>query len=118
LRLIADAQVELYVGIARNAASKQYAEIPVCLCGINRPDHERHGIANVTWMPWATARNKVEVTVKFLNEMRHDLVLEIISQQKDWKFYEHMARYGLVRPVGTFYERFEDGGPARIWQTL
>lgn len=115
---IAGAGVELYIGIARNAAAPNHgAEIPVCLCGITRPDHPRHGVANVRWLPWATARNKVETTVNFLNEMRRDMVLEIVAQQADWKFYEHMARYGLLRPVGTFFERFEDGSPARIWQT-
>jgi hypothetical protein len=79
---------------------------------------QRHRIEpHVWWFAWATPRNKVECAVKFLSSMRFTNVVSIFALEEDRKFYDHLLRYGMMRPVGTFKDWHGLGKDARIYQT-
>lgn len=56
---------------------------------------------HVYWLPWASDRNKLEVTAKFLQELKKDVMALIIADPQFVKWFRHLARYGLLRQIGT-----------------
>lgn len=60
-------------------------------------------VSGVFWMPWATNRNKIESAVNFFNEIRKEYVFIGRAEMKDKKFYEYIAKHGIVRRVGTIH---------------
>ena len=55
---------------------------------------------HVTWMPWASTRNKIECALHFFNEIKekHNLVFPVEPRNVD--FFEHFMRYGVLRRIG------------------
>ncbi len=72
---------------------------------------------HVWWFPWATPRNKIETSVKFLSSMRFTNVIAIFALKEDRKFYDHLLRYGMMHLVGTFKDWHGLGKDARVYQT-
>jgi hypothetical protein len=72
-------------------------------------------IAAVIWMPWASNRNKYESAVNFFNEIRKEFVFIGRAEMKDKHFYEHIARHGIIRRVGTIHLENE---LISEWQTI
>ena len=56
---------------------------------------------HVIWFPWASPRNKIEVVLRFLNDMRRDAKLVVAAETKDRDFFVTMCRYGVMRRIGT-----------------
>ena len=73
-------------------------------------------IGSALWFKWATDRNKLESAVYALNEMRKDYVVVMHNHRKDQKFYETIAKHGVIRQVGRLFDVYEDC-PAQAWQT-
>ena len=73
-------------------------------------------IADVNWFPWATERQKLEHVVNFFNTMRKKRLLIWECKQKDKRFYEHIAKYGIIRRIGHF-EGLIENEPVILWQT-
>lgn len=59
-------------------------------------------LGSITWFTWASNRNIIESLLYFINRMRKEVHLIGTAEMKDKKFFEHMARYGVIRRVGTF----------------
>ncbi len=72
-------------------------------------------LGDVIWFPWASSRNKYESIVNFLNELRRMYVGLFTCTLGDKKFYENIARHGVIRRVGTLYDITED--KLAQWQT-
>jgi len=53
-----------------------------------------------TWFSWASNRNKIEGMIEFINEMRKDSLLLGYCTESDKKFFEYIARHGIIRRVG------------------
>lgn len=70
----------------------------------------------LVWFPWASARNRVESTVEFLNKMRREIQMIGFARAKDKRFMETLARHGIGRRIGTSMSIFADG-PASVWET-
>jgi len=73
-------------------------------------------IGSAMWFQWATDRNKLEVVVNALNELRKDYVVIMHNHMDDKKFYEVIAKHGVTRQVGRVFDVYDDC-PAQIWQT-
>lgn len=105
---------EGYIGIAR----KGEKDIPVCLCLIEYQQNRAY--PNVWWFPEANARNRIELGVKFIIELKAEfLVLIPVEQAKkrEVAYFSHLCKYGLLRKVGTIREYFP-GGKAVLFQSV
>lgn len=102
---------------------------------LNMPGSERHGecqpvglvLANtsghrlephVTWMPWATDRNKVEAATHFLNAMREKWLVVVIADKNAKDFYTHLMKLGILNRVGRVMDWFRVGEPIWMFQTM
>ena len=81
--------------------------------------HEQHHRIepHVIWFPWATSRNKLECSVKFLCSMRFTNVIVMFTPKEDRKFYDHLLRYGMMSVVGPIKDWYGLGKDARMYQT-
>ncbi len=52
------------------------------------------------WMPWASARNRIEATVAFFKEYNQWYTVVTTVSDAAVKFHKHVARYGVSRFVG------------------
>lgn len=73
-------------------------------------------IGCILWFPWASARNRVESAVNFFNAMRTEVKMVDYVRHKDKKFFEMLARHGVMRRVGTSYNVYPNQ-PALIFET-
>ena len=92
-----------YVGIAR----KGDKDIPICLCLIELQQNRVY--PNAFWFPEASPRNKVELSVKFLIDLKAKFLVLIPSEEREVAHFSHLCKYGLLRKVGTIREYFSDG---------
>lgn len=74
-------------------------------------------IGDMVWFPWATKRNVYESVVAFMERMRGDYVVLEFARMKDKKFFERVARHGVMRKVGHAHSIYEDG-PAVVFETV
>ena len=56
---------------------------------------------HVYWFPWATARNKIECSLRFLLDTKERFNLIVVSLPQDVDFFMHLCRYGVIRRIGT-----------------
>lgn len=81
-------------------------------------------ISNFIWFEWASSRNTIESALNFLNQFRstvHEQTgkkYKLIGfvQQKDKAFFDHMAKYKVLRLIGKVYD-FYDDGPGIVYET-
>ena len=59
------------------------------------------------WFPEATPRIKLETILGWLIDYKARYRLFIWVRQKDWKFDDHLGKYGVVRTVGK-YRKFDE----------
>ena len=71
-------------------------------------------IGEIIWLPWSSARNRVEGAVKFFDELRKEAAAMMYTQDK--RFFEILARHGIMRRVGTTHNVYADGATA-IFET-
>ena len=73
-------------------------------------------LGDMTWFPWSTDRNRVEAAVHFLNEARRHAIYVWYCDFKDKRFYEHIARHGIIKRIGSITGLYK-GGDVPFWQT-
>lgn len=71
-------------------------------------------IVNAIWFPWASARNRIESMVNWLNDRRREDIVTEYAQMKDKKFFEHICRHGIMRRVGTKQNFYPEGNAAEF----
>lgn len=67
-----------------------------------------------TWFPWASERNRLEGIVALLVEIQKEAVGLSWTKPEEKRLWEHIAKYGVIRRVGTV---FDLGEPLAMWQT-
>lgn len=72
-------------------------------------------MGDIIWMPWASARNKLETVVHMMNALRRDSVVLEFSPPSEQPFWDHVCRYGVMRRVGTTFDIYAE--PAATYQT-
>lgn len=69
------------------------------------------------WFPWASQRNRMTGALTFLNRERKDRLGVIYMDMSGKTFLEHLAKYGVLRRVGTVFDFFEPDSNAVLFQT-
>ena len=74
---------------------------------------------HATWFPWASVRNRLEGCLKFLNQERKDRlgIIYMKALPENISFLNHLARYGVLRRVGTIKRFYSQGEDAVLFQT-
>ena len=101
-----------------SAFRKMDAQVPVGLVDLNSEGHRM--VPRVMWFPWASPRNKIEATVKFLDDHRKDRLVLIYDNEKSHLFFVRMARYGLLKRIGPASAEipfWENGEQSIAWRT-
>ena len=106
----------LFIAVSKNSAFKDKAEVPVAMFALLQRTNEASD-PHVVWFPWATARNRIETTLKFINELRRNVTLVIYAQPDDEKFWWRMTNYGVISRAGRIPHYFNDGGMAHVWHS-
>ena len=110
---------EHYILTARTSAFKTLdGQVPVGLVDTN-PDNHRM-TPRVLWFPWASPRNRIEATVKFLDDHRKENLILIFDDEQSHRFFVRMAQYGILNRVGIASGRipfWENGEKSVIWGT-
>lgn len=72
-------------------------------------------LGDVIWFPWASNRNILEGIVQLINTLRYEAKVTFFSSMDDKRFYEHVAKHGILRRVG----RIHDVGkqPLAFWES-
>ena len=94
---------EGYIGMAKKGGK----DTPICLCLIEY--QQRRAYPQVWWFPEATPRNRIELAVKFLIELKAEFLVLIPSKEQEVAYFKHLCKYGLLHRVGTIREYFSDG---------
>lgn len=99
------------IGLAKNPKKDEI--IPVCLFTV---EFAGWVSPHVRWFPWATSRNKIEVTIRFLMKTVENYTTVVHCNDTDRPFFAHLCKYGIMRPVGHVDGFFEDGGKIMMYQ--
>jgi len=107
--------------VQRSMGAKMHISIinerPICLSfliPINPGLTDLHAV----WFPWATPRETMSATARFLNDQRHETSILITSEDKTRANFIHMCKYGLLRLVGKVDNYFEGERPAHVFQSV
>ena len=92
----------------------QRGEIPIGLA-VGVPGEHKHLEPHVFWFPEASPRNKLECILKWLIDFKSDWRVDIWAKQPSWKFFDHLCKYGVLRPVGKYRDCFDDGGDGMLY---
>lgn len=101
-------------------------EIPIAVVAINYDGFDLPypaAFPHAEWFPEASDRNKIEAGLQFflkLKETKRGVILVRHTRGKktpEVRYYEHLAKYGIVRPVGHMRDYYEPGVSAMIFET-
>lgn len=73
-------------------------------------------VGAMVWLPIASKRNKIETAIYFFNSIRNDFPMVEYAREKDKRFFEVVARHGVMRRVGTSHNIYP-GEPAAVYET-
>lgn len=74
-------------------------------------------VGDMIWFPWATSRGIYEGVVKFMDDMRGEFVVLDFAKVGDKKFFERVARHGVMRKVGHLHSIYPNE-PAVLFETV
>lgn len=72
---------------------------------------------HVRWFPWATPRNRLECSLRFVERERKKSNLFLITKPEERKFWQVLCRYGVLRPIGKVYNHYAVGDTVDLWQS-
>lgn len=73
-------------------------------------------VGAMVWLPIASKRNKIESAINFFNSIRGEIPMVEYAREKDKRFFEIIARHGVMRRVGTSHNVYP-GEPAAVYET-
>ena len=73
-------------------------------------------VGDMLWFPWASDRNKVETAVGFFHAVRDEVPFVEYANLETKKFFETIAKHGVMRRVGTTHNVYP-GEPTAIFET-
>jgi len=69
-------------------------------------------VGDMIRFPWASSRNWIEASVNFFNRIRAEIPMVEYADEKNKRFFEMMARHGIMRRVGTMHNVYPGQGTA------
>lgn len=91
-------------------------EIPIGIVGVHFDG--RIAFPHVSWFPEATSRDKIQAGVLFLHDLKKDYLVIITGPEKFEGYWRHLAKYGLLRPVGKIRDFYGPGDHAMMFQSV
>lgn len=74
-------------------------------------------VGDIVWFPWSSRRNRVEAAVNFVDRIRVTVPLvDYAHGDVNKRFWEMVARHGLVRRIGTTFNVVK-GQPVAVFET-
>lgn len=74
-------------------------------------------IGDISWFPWASARNRIEAAVYFFNAMRSIMpMMDYAHGETNRRFFEMICKHGVMQRVGTTFNVVK-GEPVAIFET-
>jgi hypothetical protein len=73
-------------------------------------------VGDLIWFPWASSRNRIESAVQFFSRGRAGIPMVEYARETDKKFFESIARHGVLRRVGTSHNIYPNE-PAAVFET-
>ena len=73
-------------------------------------------VGDIVWFPWSSPRQRIESAVNFFNEARKEIAFMEYARKQDKRFFEMIAKHGIMRRVGTSHNIYPDG-PATVFET-
>ncbi len=111
------ARGELWVTLGKSEKFKERDRVPIAWWLVHiRMDHliEPH----VVWMPWATPRQILEGSLRFILDQRVDREIAVYGERQFSPFWVRLAQYGLLSRVGTWPAYFPNGDTAEVWRVV
>jgi len=78
----------------------------------------RRAFPHVIWFKEATARQRLEITLRFLLKLKKSNLVVIEAKQPYWPFFDHLCKYGALRRVGTIKYAYGADGKTAIYQGI
>lgn len=94
----------------------EYGEIPVGVATLEY--HGQIAYPHHIWYPDASPRNKLEITLAFLLELKKSYVGFVMVEKKNENFFRHLGKFGVLRKVGKLYDWFGPKDHATLFQTV
>lgn len=73
-------------------------------------------VGDIVWMPWTTPRNRIESAVQFFTHGRAGIPMVEYANERNKKFFETIAKHGVMRRIGTSFCVYPDE-PAAVFET-
>jgi hypothetical protein len=67
-------------------------------------------LEKLIWLPWSSARNRVESAVNFFNIIRNQIPMMTFVREPEKKFVEMLMKHGIMRRIGTSHTVVNDAG--------
>lgn len=94
----------------------KHGEIPLGVATLEY--HGQIAYPHHIWYPDASPRNKLEITLAFLLELKKSYVAFVFAEKKDENFFRHLGKFGVLRKVGKIYEWFGPKQDATLFQSV
>lgn len=91
---------------------------PIGLVGVQRQSiYDRtRAFPHAVWFQEGTARQRLECGLRFLLSLKKTSLVVIEAKEPNWRYFEHLCKYGLLRRVGTLRDAYGSGGRTAIYQ--
>lgn len=77
-----------------------------------------HGVEpHVEWFPWATPRNKLECSIKFLKDVGKQYKVFLYIRDEDLRLWEHVWNYRVLKKACTISDCYGSGVKATMFYT-
>lgn len=96
-----------------------HGTIPVGVAAVDvmtGPNVRKQAMPHAWWFPEASPRNRVECSLRFLVDLKKEQNLLVIAEGANWRFFNHLCKYGVIRPIGKYWSYLEGGGDAMLYQ--
>lgn len=108
---------ELWVTLAKSQSFEKRDRVPIGLWFVHL--WMPHLVMpHVTWMPWATSRQKLEGMLAFFVQQRVSRELGVFGETRYGNFWRRLAQYGVFARVGTWPHYFPNGDDAEVWRVI
>ena len=70
------------------------------------------------WFPEASARNRVECWIRILLDLKKQGNVMVVAGEANWRFFRHLCKYGVMRPLGKIWGHLDNGKDAMMYQCV
>ncbi len=95
-------------------------EEPIGMVGVTygKTGERVRAFPHAVWFQEGTARQRLEVSLRFLLNLKKTHLVVIEAREADWRFFQHLCKYGAIRRVGTIRDAYGEGKRAAIYQSV